>query len=286
MSGADMTAGGAHEINRPVPWWRALPDLFGNLHQHRFILRTFVYRDLKIRYSESLLGYFWSLLEPLLLAATYYTLFALVTEEKVPRYSYFVVIGVLAWGFFTRCMNNSASSLTGNAGIIQSVYFPREIFAATATGSNLIITALSLLVTIPFMIYYERVPNINLLYVPLGLFLLALLGLGVGLGLACLNAVHRDVEHFLRFVTRAGFFLSPVMWTPEIAAGRSSHFYYLLINPVVVPMTMVRNGLDGRALSEQLSTGAIAYSVIFCVAAFLIGVTVFKSNEAEAVKYV
>ena len=85
-------------------------------------------------------------------------------------------------------------------------------------GANLVIATLGLFVAVPFMYYLNISPNEQLLMVPLGLILVSMLSLGVGLLLACLNAVNRDIEHFFRFVTRAGFFLSPVMWTIEMVS--------------------------------------------------------------------
>jgi len=119
--------------------------------------------------------------------------------------------------------------------------------------------------------------------VPLGLALVALLALGVGLGLACLNVVNRDVEHLMAFVTRAGMFLSPVMWSlHQVPASRADIIDTLLLNPVAVPITMVRNGIIGLPLGVE--PRHVIYSVAFSVGSFLVGTMVFKRYEATAVK--
>jgi ABC-2 type transport system permease protein len=119
--------------------------------------------------------------------------------------------------------------------------------------------------------------------IPAGLALVMLFALGVGMGLACLNVVNRDIEHFMQFVTRAGMFLSPVMWTVAmIPPTRSGIIDLLLLNPMVVPITMVRNGISGQPLG--IAPIHIAYSVGVCLFAFLAGTMIFKRFEAAAVK--
>ena len=134
-------------------------------------------------------------------------------------------------------------------GMIKQIYFPREIFAITTVGSNLVITTMSLLVVIPFIIYYDLTFGIHFLWLIAGLVISAILALGLGLMLAPLNAVHGDVAHLFQFITKAGFFLSPVMWTLRmIPEGRSDLSQYVFLNPMVVPLEMMRCGVDGSNL--------------------------------------
>ena len=231
-----------------------------------------------------MMGYFWSLLEPLILSGVYYVLFMVIAGKADPRYPLWVIIGVITWTFFSKSMNGGIISLTRNGELIKQVYLPREIFAITNVGSNLIIACLSLLIVIPFMIYLEIEPTAQLYMVPLGLILVSCLGLGIGLLFSCLNTLNRDIEHVFRIVTRAGLFLSPVMWTIEmLPQSRQTILNYLMLNPMVVPITMIRNGIDGSPLSIELNY--IVYSVVFCVSSLLLGAMIFKRYEAETVKY-
>ncbi len=268
------------EINTPTPFLLAPWLMWVNLRKYHYLVSNFIKRDLRLKYRNSVLGYFWSLLEPLLLAGVYYVLFSIIANRPEENYPLWVLVGVLTWGYFSRCLNGSVACLTKNVSMIKGVFFPRELYALTNVGSNLIITMLSMLVVIPFMIYLGLIPNLNLLMVPLGLLLMSMLALGLGLGVASLNAVNRDVEHFFRFLTRVGFFLSPVMWTIEMAP--SSRVDHLLLNPMVVPITMVRNRIDGRTLGiEGLF---VFYSVLFCLLSFILGTMFFKRHEAGVVK--
>ena len=204
------------EINKNKSFWLGPLTIWKNIREHHYLISNFIQRDLRLKYRNSLLGYFWSLLEPLMLSGVYFVLFVIIKGSPEPNYPLWVILGVIIWGHFSQSLNGSIGSLTQNSELIKQVYFPREIFAITKVGSSLVIATLGLFVAIPFMYYLDISPNKQLLMVPLGLILVSMLALGVGLLLACLNTVNRDIEHLFRFVTRAGFFLSPVMWTIEM----------------------------------------------------------------------
>ena len=164
------------------------------------------------------------------------------------------------------------------------IYFPREIFALTTIGSNAIITGLSLLVLIPFIFYYELPIGLHYFWLLAGLSISAVLALGIGLLLAPLNAVHGDIAHLFQFITKAGFFLSPVMWTLRmIPASKSEMLNYIFLNPMVVPLEMMRCGVDGSEFQIELAW--VAYSIGFALASLLLGVIVFIQTESKAVKY-
>ncbi len=254
-----------------------------NIREYNYLLSNFIKRDLRLKYRNSFLGYFWSLLEPLLLSAVYYVLFIIIADNPEKEYPLWVILGVITWSFFSRSLTGCIASLTKNSAMIKQIYFPRELFSINVVGSHLVITILSLFVAVPFMYHFGISPTIYLLMIPIGLFLASSLALGIGLLLAPLNVVNRDIEHLFRFITRAGFFLSPVMWTIDmIPASRASVMEYLLLNPMVVPITMVRNGIEGEALTIDLFY--IIYSFAFCFCSLLLGTTVFKRFESEVIK--
>ena len=268
------------EINKNKSFWLGPLTIWKNIREHHYLISNFIQRDLRLKYRNSLLGYFWSLLEPLMLSGVYFVLFVIIKGSPEPNYPLWVILGVIIWGHFSHSLNGSIGSLTQNSELIKQVYFPREIFAITKVGSSLVIATLGLFVAIPFMYYLDISPNKQLLMVPLGLILVSMLALGVGLLLACLNTVNRDIEHLFRFVTRAGFFLSPVMWTIEMVP--KSLEGYIMANPMVVPITMVRNGIDGKELG--IESLYVTYSILFCTISLLLGCMVFKHYESGVVK--
>jgi ABC-type polysaccharide/polyol phosphate export permease len=271
------------EINRKRGFLLGPWLMWQNIQKHHYLVSNFITRDLRLKYRNSMLGYFWSLLEPLLLVGVYFTLFSILSNNPEQRYGLWVFIGVITYGYFAKSLSGAIASLTNNEAMIKQAYFPREIFALTNLGSNLCMTGLSLLVTIPFMYYFEIYPTVYLLMVPLGLIMTSLLALGIGLGMACLNVINRDIEHFFRFIIRAGFYLSPVIWTIDmVPKSRAALSTFMFLNPITVPITMVRNGIDGRELGIDLIY--VTYSVAFCILSFLLGTMVFKRFEADVVK--
>lgn len=277
VSGGELT-----EPNPSTSLFGGLGKMWRDVWRYEYLIANFVRRDLRVKYRNSALGYFWSLLDPLLLSSVYVVLFTIVAGRPQRLYPLWVTIGVLTWSFFGSCLQKSVACLTANEGTINSIYFPRSLFAIASACSSLAMTSMNLLVAVPFMLYFRIVPNGYLLMVPLGLLLLCMLGLGAGLGLACLNVVNRDVGHLCSFVLRAGMYISPVLWTVEMGQTKGKAIDYLLLNPAAVPITMIRNGITGTGLT--VSHGQIAYSVAFCVLAFVFGAMVFQRYESRVIK--
>ena len=282
----DATHTAAHpalaEVNPRVPFLAGPARILRNLRAHRHIVSNFIYRDLRLKYRDSAFGFFWALLEPLFLSAVYFLLFVIVAGNPEPRVPLWIILGVITWQLFSKTLTSAVTSLTRNEGTIKQVYFPREIFAVTTAGAQLVLASVSLLVAIPFLVYFRIAPTAHLWMVPAGLLLSVALALGIGLGMACLNVVNRDVEHLFKFITRAGMFLSPVMWTVDMPRSRSGLLDVLFFNPMAVPITMVRNGVEGRPLGVEPEY--VAYSVAFCVVSCFLGAMIFKRFEAGVVK--
>jgi lipopolysaccharide transport system permease protein len=280
---ADVTAelGDLVEPNPPPSIAGGLGRTVRDVRRHRYLVANFISRDIRLKYRDSKLGYVWSILEPLLMTGVYVVLFTVIAGKPEPLYPLWVVIGVITWNFFGKALTGSLTALTGNEGIIKQVYFPRILFAVTSVGSGAVMAALSLLVAVPFLVYHGILPTAGLLLVPAGLLLTGLFAMGLGLALACLNVVFRDAEFIMRFAVRAGFYLSPVMWTfhmvPKTRASMA-----VLLNPMAVPITMVRNGIDGSPLG--ISPGWVLYSVAVCAVTFVVGVCIFQRYEAGVVK--
>lgn len=277
-----VSGGELSEPNPSTSLVGGLVKMWRDVWRYEYLISNFVRRDLRVQYRNSALGYFWSLLDPLLLSGVYVVLFTIVAGKAQKLYPLWVIIGVLSWRFFGASLQKAISSLTGNEGTINSIYFPRCLFGVASSCSSLVMISLNLLVVVPFMIYFRIAPTGYLLMVPLGLLLLWMLALGAGLGLACLNVGNRDVGHLAAIVVRAGLYISPVLWTVEMGQRKGGAIDYLLLNPAAVPITMIRNGITGQRLS--VSPSQIAWSVGCCVLAFVVGAVIFQRFEARVIK--
>ena len=262
-------------------FWRGLPTMVRNINTHRQLVWGLCMRDIRLKYRGSAFGYVWSLLEPLLMALTFVALFALMGRQRDRAYSLLVLNGVIMWGYFGAAAQRCQSSLTSNASLIESIYVPRETFGAAAVLAQLIMTVLSLFVAIPFMIYLKITSSWQILvYVPAGLLLTTLFAVGLGMGSAPWNVLNRDVEYFFNFITRAGMYLSPIMW--DIESIPRSLRKIILYNPLVVPLELVKKGIAGRPL--DISTNYIIYSVVMCTVVAIVGLGVFRRMEGLVVK--
>ena len=263
--------------------WKAPLTNFVVLFKHRFLVRNLVRKEIRGKYRNALLGYTWTVLEPAMLAAVYYFLFIMLAGNADKMYPVWVIIGVVVWSCFGKALQGTVSSLSRNGQTIHLVYFPRIIFPMTAVQGNIIISMMSCLVVIPIMIIYDLPLTIYLIFLPLSILMAGFLAIGLGMLVAPINCIQRDIEHLFRFIVRAGFFLSPVMWTYEMALERGAFGEMVLYNPMVVPLTMARHGIAGESIGIPLA--GILGSIGFGIAMWILGSYVFHRYEAEAVKH-
>ncbi len=255
--------------------------LLKNVVVHRSLLWNFIGRDLKVRYRGTVFGYMWSLLEPMAQVLVYYFLFTTVLRRGTEDYPLVVILGVLPYGFFTAVVQGGAVCLVSNANLIKKIYLPRELFLFGLVGSNLIFLVLSLLVVVPFLVYYGVGLGATVLWVPVSVFLLALFASGVGFVVACLNVLYRDVAYVLRVALRILFYGSPVIYPISMVPERLLDVY--LLNPVAACLAMMRAGLMNRPLA--LSSASLGIAAGVSVASFVVGAFVFARYERFVVKY-
>jgi ABC-type polysaccharide/polyol phosphate export permease len=253
------------------------------ISEHSFLVRNLVRREVRGKYRNAALGYAWTIIEPTLLSIVYWFLFIMLAGNPDEYYAVWVLIGVIVWSCFGKSLMSSVTSLSSNTRTIHLVYFPRIIFPVTSVVANVVITLMSSLVVMPIILAYGFPFSIHLVMIPIGIFLAGILGLGLGIIFAPLNCLQKDVEHLFRFIVRAGFFVSPVMWTYEMALERGAFGDIVLWNPMVAPITMARHGLDGKW--PEIPFHSIAYCIAFAIGLWIVGSIVFHRYEREAVKH-
>jgi len=263
--------------------WKSPISNLSIAFRHRFLVRNLVRREVRGKYRNAVLGYTWTILEPALLTSVYFFLFVMLAGNPDEMYPVWVILGVIVWSCFGKALQGTVSSLSRNAQTIHLVYFPRIIFPLTAVIGNIVISLMSCLIVIPIMLVYDLPFTIYVLYIPISVLVAGFLGVGLGMLVAPLNCIFRDVEHLFRFIVRAGFFLSPVMWTYEMALERGAIGEYVLFNPMVMPITMARHGIAGDGLGIPII--GIIGSLGFGLFMWIIGSYVFSKYELGAVKH-
>ena len=250
---------------------------------NKFLIRNLVRRELRGRYRNSVLGYTWTFIEPALLAVVYYFLFYMLAGNPDELYAVWVLIGIIIWGCFGKSLQSTVTSLTNNKNTIHLVYFPRIVFPMTTVIGNIVLTLMSCVVIFPIILIFDLTFTYHLILIPISVFFAGFLAIGLGILLAPLNCIYRDIEHLIRFVVRAGFFVSPVMWTYEMALDRGMFGEAATFNPMLTPITLARHGLEGKATT--LPYEVVTFSMLFGLVMWIIGSILFERFERQAVKY-
>jgi ABC-2 type transport system permease protein len=218
--------------------WARLLDLV----RHREILGNLVRKELKVKYTSSVLGAAWSMLNPILYLAVFTLVFKVVLRSGVPDFPVYLLSGLLAWNFFATSLGLSARSIVDNGNLVKKVYFPREILPFASIGAALVDFALQAIILVVFMgvFTFSQPYGVNLLLLPLSLLALLLFTAAMSLWVAALNVRYRDTQHLLTLSLLAWFWLTPVVYPSGfvqdrllgLADGSSWAFHLYLANPM------------------------------------------------------
>jgi lipopolysaccharide transport system permease protein len=251
-------------VLEPSKKWVALN--LKDVWRYRELLYFLTWRDVKVRYKQTLLGVAWAVLQPLL-TMLIFTLFfgrlAGIKSDDVP-YPIFAYAGLLPWTFFANAVSNSGNSLVGSANLITKIYFPRMIIPGAAVAAGLVDFALAFVLLIVMMIYYGVRPGWSILWLPVLLALMTLLALGVGMWMSALNVKYRDIRYALPFLIQLWMFISAVIYPTSLVQGKLK--IALQLNPVASIIENFRAALFGGEL--HWTTLGIAALITFVVLAY------------------
>lgn len=187
------------------------------LFSYRELIENLVVRDLKVRYRSSVLGFFWSWLNPLLMMTVFTVVFTvMVPNLAIPKFPVFVLCALLPWNFFSAAVTSAMNSIVHNAHLTKKVYFPREILPISTVLSNLVNFLLSLPVLFLFVVLFSVPLTPSLLFLPLIVLVQVAFATGVALVLSTLNVFYRDTAVIMEVVMQAWFFLTPIFYPAEL----------------------------------------------------------------------
>ncbi|MBK9180861.1 MAG: ABC transporter permease [Acidimicrobiales bacterium] len=211
-------------IQRLVIVWR-YRELLGNL----------VRKELKVKYKNSVLGFLWSLLNPVLYLVVFTLVFKEILRVQVPLFSIFLLSGLLAWNLYSNSVSAGTTSIVGNASLVQKVWFPREILPLASIGASLVHFFLQMLVLFAALAIFRHAPAWS--YAPAlvpALLVLLLFSAAIAIGLAAVNVYLRDTQHLLELVLVVWFWLSAIVYPYEQVAERlGDKSWILLFNPII-----------------------------------------------------
>lgn len=250
-------------VIEPSSYWVGLN--LRDLWAYRELLYFLTWRDVKVRYKQTLLGAAWAILQPLLTMVIFTLLFgrlAGIKSDGIP-YPIFAYSGLLIWTFFANAVTNSGNSMVGSANLITKIYFPRMIIPGAAVGAGLVDLALAFLVQIALMIYYRIAPTSALLMVPVLVLLATLLAVGVGMWLSALNVKYRDIRHATPFLIQLWMFASPVIYPASILPAKWR--WVLALNPLTGIIENFRVAVFGGRFNWELLAVSAAVTLLILV---------------------
>jgi lipopolysaccharide transport system permease protein len=257
------------------PGWRFI-DL-GELWRYRELLFFLTWRDVKVRYKQTVLGAAWAILQPLATMVVFSLFFGRVASgaaADVP-YPLFVLAGLVPWMFFAHAISSAAQSIIGDQNLVTKVYFPRLIIPMGAVGSGLVDLAISFSLLVVLTLGFGVRPNWGIVLVPLLALGLVVAALGVGTLLAALTVAYRDFRYVVPFMIQLWMFATPGIYL-QADAGLSPRWQALLpLNPAQGLIVNFR----AAALGGTLDPYALALSVLVGLALLLVGGFYFRKVE-------
>lgn len=221
-----------------------LVDLFN----YRELTGNLVRKELRVKYKNSVLGFFWSLLNPALYLGIFWVVFATFLRFGVPNFAIYLLSGLLAWNLFNGALNGSVTSLIANASLVTKVYFPREVLPISSIGASLTHFFFQFLVLLgALLVVRYPLTTDALILVPAALATELLLLLGASLLVSVLNVYFRDVEHLLELVLLAWFWMTPIVYPIAFVAeniGPGLRRLYML-NPMTSIVLAFQRGIYG-----------------------------------------
>ena len=259
---------------RPSRGWRALG--LRELWDYQELLWFLVWRDVKVRYKQTVLGVGWAILQPVATMVVFSLFFgrlAGVPSDSLP-YPIFSFAGLVPWTFFSQGLSQSANSVVGSQNLITKVYFPRPVIPIAAVLAGLIDFVLAFVVLLAMMLAYGTVPGPEALALPLLLLLALVTALGAGLWLSALNVRYRDVRYAVPFLSQLWLFLTPIAY-PSSLLGEPWRTVY-----GINPMAGVVDGFRWALLGTGKPPGPmLAASVLAALALLTSGALYFRRME-------
>ncbi len=254
-----------------------VPIDFGELWEYRELLWFLSWRDIAVRYKQTVIGITWAIIRPLLTMIVLTIIFGNIA--KLPSddiaYPLLVLAGTLPWQLFASSLTESSNSLVTNAAMISKIYFPRLVLPAAAVVSSAVDFAIAFSIMIVMMVWYGVVPTARVLTLPLFILLALCFALGASLWLSALNVLYRDVRHVVPFIVQIGLFASPVAYSTSPISEQWRLLYSL--NPMAGVIDGFRWSLLGADVPLYMPGLLLATGVV--VVMLVSGLYYFRKME-------
>lgn len=244
------------------------------LYNYRDLIWKLSWGEFKLRYKNSVLGYFWSLLEPLLMLTVLYFVFSNLMKVQVEHYQLFLLMGIILWNFLSRSTTIGMFAIVGRPDMIKKIYFPRDIFVISSCVTALLMSIFESIVFFIFMAVFRVPISLNIIYAPLILIFLFTLALGISMTLSALNVYYRDVQFIWDVLMQAGFFATPILYSMDILPETFQKI--VLLNPM---SRIIISARETVIYSTPASPEDLLFMFASSVLFLIIGYAVFSRLE-------
>ncbi len=245
------------------------------LWEYHELLYFFVWRDIKVRYKQTVLGFLWAIIQPFLTMVVFSLFFgrlAGISSDGIP-YPIFTYTALLPWIFFANGLNQASKNLVGNANLITKIYFPRLIIPFSSIISGLLDFAIAFTVLLGMMLFYEIRPSAAIIWLPLFLLLALVTSLGVSLWLSAMNVRYRDIGYIVPFLIQIWLFSTPVAYPSSLLSEPWRTLY------AINPMVGVVEGFRWALLGNNPPGLMLGVSTIVSIFLLISGLYYFKRME-------
>ena len=246
------------------------------LWDYRELFYFLIWRDIKVRYKQTVIGFAWAIIQPFLTMVVFSIFFgklAKIPSEGSP-YPLFAYCALVPWTYFAHSINNATNSIVENQRLIGKIYFPRMILPISAVFSQFPDFVISFSILIMMMFFYGVIPTANLLWLPFLIAFMSLTALAVGIWLTTFNAIYRDVRYAVPFLIQFWLFASPVAYPSSLVPERWRTFYGL--NPMTGVIEGFRWALLGKGDPPQ---ALLLFSLTVILFVLFVGIAYFRRME-------
>ncbi len=247
-----------------------------DLWRYKELFYILSWRDIKVRYKQTVIGVLWSVIRPVLTSIIFFIVFSRIAHVKYEGSAPYILVvfaGMLPWQFFANSLSEASNSLIGNANLITKVYFPRLIIPASSIITSLVDFFISFGILILMMAFFRFIPGWQVLLLPLFILLTFFCSFGVGVFLTALNVKYRDFRYIIPFIVQFGLYITPVGYVSGVINAKWKLLYALN------PMVGVIDGFRYCLLGDEIYWPSILLSVTITILFLAGGIAYFRRME-------